>query len=45
MSYLNKKLIEVISDLLLSFATLAAGPVALNPSHPERYTVVKGDTL
>ncbi|MCU7872263.1 MAG: LysM peptidoglycan-binding domain-containing protein [Candidatus Thiodiazotropha sp. (ex Lucinoma borealis)] len=45
MSYLNNKLIGVISGLLLSFATLAAGPVALNPSHPERYTVVKGDTL
>jgi hypothetical protein len=45
MSYLNNKLIGVISGLLLSFATLAAQPVALNPSHPERYTVVKGDTL
>jgi hypothetical protein len=45
MSYLNNKLIGVISGLLLSFAVLAAEPVALNPSHPERYTVVKGDTL
>jgi hypothetical protein len=45
MSYLNNKLIGVISGLLFSFAALAAEPVALNPSHPERYTVVKGDTL
>jgi hypothetical protein len=45
MSYLNNKLIGVISGLLLSFSALAAEPVALNPSHPERYTVVKGDTL
>ncbi|MCU7917628.1 MAG: LysM peptidoglycan-binding domain-containing protein [Candidatus Thiodiazotropha sp. (ex Dulcina madagascariensis)] len=45
MSYLNNKLIGLISGLLFSFATLAAEPVALNPSHPERYTVVKGDTL
>ncbi|MCG7950943.1 MAG: LysM peptidoglycan-binding domain-containing protein [Candidatus Thiodiazotropha endolucinida] len=45
MSYLNNKLIGVISGLLLSFSTLAAQHVALNPSHPERYTVVKGDTL
>jgi hypothetical protein len=45
MSYLNNKLIGVISGLLLSFSLIAAEPVALNPSHPERYTVVKGDTL
>ncbi|MES9919433.1 MAG: LysM domain-containing protein [Candidatus Thiodiazotropha sp.] len=45
MSYLNNKLIGVISGLLLSFSALAAEHVALNPSHPERYTVVKGDTL
>ncbi|MEW8090026.1 MAG: LysM peptidoglycan-binding domain-containing protein [Candidatus Thiodiazotropha endolucinida] len=45
MSYLNNKLIGVISGLLLSFSVLAAEHVALNPSHPERYTVVKGDTL
>ncbi|MEW8005384.1 MAG: LysM peptidoglycan-binding domain-containing protein [gamma proteobacterium symbiont of Clathrolucina costata] len=45
MSYLNNKLIGVISGLLLSFSALAAQHVALNPSHPERYTVVKGDTL
>ncbi|MBT3046723.1 MAG: LysM peptidoglycan-binding domain-containing protein [Candidatus Thiodiazotropha sp.] len=45
MSYLNNKLIGVISGLLLSFCVLATEHVALNPSHPERYTVVKGDTL
>ncbi|MCU7905574.1 MAG: LysM peptidoglycan-binding domain-containing protein [Candidatus Thiodiazotropha sp. (ex Epidulcina cf. delphinae)] len=45
MSYLNSKLIGLISGLLFSFATLAAQPVALNPSHPERYTVARGDTL
>ncbi|MCU7944002.1 MAG: LysM peptidoglycan-binding domain-containing protein [Candidatus Thiodiazotropha sp. (ex Cardiolucina cf. quadrata)] len=45
MSYLNNKLIGVISGLLFSFSVLAAEHVALNPSHPERYTVVKGDTL
>jgi hypothetical protein len=45
MLHFNNKLIGVISGLLLSFASLAADHVALNPSHPERYTVVKGDTL
>ncbi|MES9853276.1 MAG: LysM peptidoglycan-binding domain-containing protein [Candidatus Thiodiazotropha sp. L084R] len=45
MSHFNNKIIGVISGLLLSFASLAADHVALNPSHPERYTVVKGDTL
>jgi hypothetical protein len=45
MSYLNNKLIGFILGVLLSFSALAAEPVALNPAHPERYTVVKGDTL
>jgi hypothetical protein len=45
MSHLNNKLIGVISGLLLSFASLAADDIALNPSHPDRYVVVKGDTL
>ncbi|MGD8931231.1 MAG: LysM peptidoglycan-binding domain-containing protein, partial [Chromatiales bacterium] len=35
----------LIIGLLLSSSVLAAGPVELNPSHPERYTVVQGDTL
>ncbi len=45
MSHLNNKLIGFILGILLSFWVVAAEPVALNPSHPERYTVVKGDTL
>ncbi len=45
MSYLNNKLIGFILGLLLTCSATAAGPVALNPAHPERYTVVKGDTL
>jgi hypothetical protein len=45
MSYLNNKLIGFILGLLLTCSTFAAGPVALNPAHPDRYTVVKGDTL
>lgn len=45
MSYLNNKLIGFILGLLLTCSTFAADPVALNPAHPERYTVVKGDTL
>lgn len=45
MSYLNNKLIGFILGLLLACSAFAAGPVALNPTHPERYTVVKGDTL
>lgn len=44
MSYLNNKLIGFILGLLLTCGA-AAAPVALNPAHPERYTVVKGDTL
>ncbi|MCL5975687.1 MAG: LysM peptidoglycan-binding domain-containing protein, partial [Gammaproteobacteria bacterium] len=30
---------------LLMSSTLLANQVALNPNHPERYVVVKGDTL
>ena len=45
MSYLNNKLIGFILGLLLTCSAFAAGPVVLNPTHPERYTVVKGDTL
>jgi hypothetical protein len=45
MSHFNNKLIGVICGLVLSCTAIAADPVALNPSHPERYTVVKGDTL
>jgi len=45
MSYLNNKLIGFILGLLLAGGAVAAEPVALNPSHPDKYTVVKGDTL
>lgn len=45
MPYFNNKLIGFILGLLLSCSAIAAEPVALNPAHPERYTVVKGDTL
>lgn len=45
MSYLNNKHIGFILGLLLACSAFAAGPVALNPAHPDRYTVVKGDTL
>ncbi len=45
MPYLNNKLIGFILGLLLSCSAIAAEPVALNPAHPERYTVIKGDTL
>ncbi len=31
--------------LILSSALFAAEPVAVNPAHPDRYVVVKGDTL
>ena len=31
--------------LMFSLSILAAEPVALNPAHPDRYVVVKGDTL
>ena len=45
MSYFKQKLIGFTAGLLLSCNILAAASVDLNPSHPERYTVVKGDTL
>jgi hypothetical protein len=45
MSYLNNKLIGFILGLLLACSAFASEPVALNPAHPERYTVIKGDTL
>jgi len=45
MPYINQKILGIILGLLISCGTLAAGPVVLNPSHPDRYTVVKGDTL
>jgi hypothetical protein len=44
MPYFKQKLIGLILGLLLAVSAYAAS-VALNPSHPERYVVVKGDTL
>jgi hypothetical protein len=43
---LAKKLTACLIGLLMVGTTaLAADEVQLNPSHPERYTVVRGDTL
>ncbi len=39
-----KKIITMVCAALLT-GSLIAADVALNPNHPERYTVVKGDTL
>jgi hypothetical protein len=41
----NHRLVSLLLGLLLSFNLVAAEDVALNPSHPDRYVVVKGDTL
>jgi hypothetical protein len=41
----SRKLAGLIVGLLLASVVSAAGRVELNPSHPDRYTVVKGDTL
>ncbi|MEN8179836.1 MAG: LysM peptidoglycan-binding domain-containing protein [Pseudomonadota bacterium] len=45
MPYFNQKIIGFIAGLLLSCSALAAGPVNLNPAHPQSHIVVKGDTL
>lgn len=43
---LAKKLTACLLGLIMVGTTaLAADDVALNPSHPDRYTVVRGDTL
>ncbi|MCF6281848.1 MAG: LysM peptidoglycan-binding domain-containing protein [Candidatus Polarisedimenticolaceae bacterium] len=44
MSYSVQKIAGLLLGLLLSTAAFAA-PVELNSVHPERYTVVRGDTL
>lgn len=41
----NHLLVGLVLGLLLSWSALAAENVALNPDHPDRYVVVKGDTL
>ncbi len=39
------KLAGFLLGLIFSVGILAAEPVVLNPAHPDRYVVVKGDTL
>lgn len=41
----TKKLLGMVLAALLTTGTLIAADVVLNPSHPDQYTVVKGDTL
>lgn len=41
----SNKLAYLVFGLLISWGALAADTVAVNPNHPDRYVVVKGDTL
>ena len=41
----TKKLLGMVLATLLTTGTLIAADVVLNPDHPDRYVVVKGDTL
>jgi hypothetical protein len=41
----TKKLLGMVLAALLTTGTLIAADVVLNPDHPDRYVVVKGDTL
>jgi hypothetical protein len=45
MPHLTQTIIGLFIGLLFSSHVLAAESVELNPSHPGRYTVVRGDTL
>jgi hypothetical protein len=45
MPKINIKFAGFFLGLILTGAAFAAEPVAVNPAHPDRYTVVKGDTL
>jgi len=45
MSPLSRKLTALLLGLLISCSAFTAAAVELNPNHPERYVVVKGDTL
>ncbi|MEJ1337296.1 MAG: LysM peptidoglycan-binding domain-containing protein [Candidatus Sedimenticola sp. (ex Thyasira tokunagai)] len=45
MPTLRHKIVSMIFGLSIALGALAADPVAVNPAHPDRYTVVKGDTL
>ena len=42
---LRNTIVSLLFSILLTGQVLAADNVAVNPSHPDRYTVVKGDTL
>ena len=41
----TKKLLGMVLATLLTMGSLFAADVVLNPDHPDRYVVVKGDTL
>jgi len=41
----TKKLLGMVLATLLTAGSLIAADVVLNPNHPDRYVVVKGDTL
>ena len=41
----TKKLLGMVLAALLTTGSLIAADVVLNPDHPDRYVVVKGDTL
>lgn len=45
MSTTSHKLVSLTLGLLFSCCVLAADEIAVNPAHPDRYVVVKGDTL
>jgi hypothetical protein len=45
MPKINIKFAGFFLGLVLTAAAFAAEPVAVNPAHPDSYTVVKGDTL
>ncbi len=45
MPHFKQKITGIILSLLFSCNVLAVGSADLNPAHPERYTVVRGDTL
>ncbi|MCW8906606.1 MAG: LysM peptidoglycan-binding domain-containing protein [Sedimenticola sp.] len=45
MSMSSNKLACLVFGLLISWGALAADTVAVNPDHPDRYVVVRGDTL
>lgn len=45
MPTLRHKIASMIIGLTIALGVMAADPVAVNPAHPDRYTVVTGDTL